>query len=91
MKAPCYHFVRPLSRKEQELFNLLYLNLGQLVTHKKIVEELLFERHYWPGEYTRPLVNRLRKKMDGDYIETVRGKGYILHAPRDNSNIIRKV
>lgn len=68
-----------LSRAERKLYDLLLENIGNLVTHKQIADELMDKcYHLPPDEYSHKYIMRLRKKIGKDRIITVRGKGYVL-------------
>jgi len=74
-----------LTNKEFQVLELLAKNQGALVTRN------MFFRHIYRGDYDPVpkvidvLINKLRKKLgvaSGEsYIETIRGRGYILCAP----------
>ena len=74
-----------LTNKEFQMLELLATNQGALVTRN------MFFRHIYRGDYDPVpkvidvLINKLRKKLgvaSGEsYIETIRGRGYILRAP----------
>lgn len=67
-----------LSQKEFEILNLFITNKNQVLTREQIITSL------WGYDYcgdTRAVdsqIKRLRKKLDGKYIKTVRGLGYKL-------------
>lgn len=67
-----------LSQKEFEILNLFITNKNQVLTREQIITSL------WGYDYcgdTRAVdsqIKRLRKKLNGKYIKTVRGLGYKL-------------
>ena len=71
-----------LTKNELKIMNILMLNQEKIVTREEIIEEL-WETDEFISENTLTVnVNRLRKKLSeigcSGYIETKRGRGYIM-------------
>lgn len=71
-----------LTPTEYELLELLARSLGQTVAVDQLVEKgLAYEANDISARETlRVHISRLRRKLDGNYILTIRGKGYALAA-----------
>lgn len=70
----------PVSLTAQELAVLSYLfhNAGRLVSRSELAEHIYQYDGERDSNTIAVFVNRLRKKLGGDLIETVRGRGYVI-------------
>ena len=78
-----------LSPGEGLLFSIFLENRGRVLTHEELVREVKLEevKEEKAPKILRPMVSRLRKKMDqfsgdGEWIQSVRGKGYVFDPGR---------
>jgi len=75
-----------LPRKEFELLYLLSQNPQKVVTREEIVK-LIWGYEMSPDNRTLDVhVRKIRKKLGGNYIKTIRGIGYILSNPEPKSS-----
>lgn len=65
-----------LTKKEFEMFKYLTENKGNVLTREQILNRVWGYDYYGDLRVVDNHVKRLRKKLKGDYIETVRGVGY---------------
>lgn len=65
-----------LTKKEFEMFKYLTENKGNVLTREQILNRVWGYDYYGDYRVVDNHVKRLRKKLDNDYIETVRGVGY---------------
>lgn len=76
----------PLQPREYRLLEYLMRNAGKVVTRTMLLEEV-WDYHFDPQTNVIDVhVSRLRSKIDKDFgepmLQTVRGAGYVLRAPR---------
>ena len=68
----------PLSKKELQLLLLLMENACQILTKEQILERVWGVEGQFVDDNTVPVnISRLKGKLDGSYIQNVRGIGYI--------------
>jgi two-component system OmpR family response regulator len=74
---------RPLKLTSHEFRLLAYLmhHQGEVISRTELVEHLYDQDFDRDSNTIEVFVGRLRKKMESDLIETVRGMGYRLRAP----------
>lgn len=65
-----------LTKKEFEMFKYLTENKGNVLSREQILNRVWGYDYYGDYRVVDNHVKRLRKKLDNDYIETVRGVGY---------------
>lgn len=65
-----------LTKKEFEMFKYLTENKGNVLTREQILNRVWGYDYYGDLRVVDNHVKRLRKKLKGEYIETVRGVGY---------------
>jgi len=65
-----------LTHKEFEILKLLLTNQNQVFTREILLERLWGYDFYGNSKVVNVHIQNLRKKLTGDYIETVRGVGY---------------
>jgi two-component system OmpR family response regulator len=81
------HAGRPveLLPREYRLLECLMRHAGQVVTRTMLFEDVWNYHHIEPTNVIDVHIGKLRRKLDpdgtGSMIQTVRGAGYILHAP----------
>ena len=81
------HAGRPveLLPREYRLLECLMRHAGQVVTRTMLFEDVWNYHHIEPTNVIDVHIGKLRRKLDhyenGSTIQTVRGAGYILHAP----------
>jgi DNA-binding response OmpR family regulator len=81
----CYNEIINLTKKENELLNLLIKNKNNLLNY------YIIENTIWPNKTTntntiRTLVKRLRQKLKHKFIETVSSRGYKLNILEKGTN-----
>ena len=64
------------TKTEFRFMRLLIENIGELVSHAEIAEQVGGITLDDPGGYSRPLALRVRKKVGKEHIELARGEGY---------------
>jgi two-component system KDP operon response regulator KdpE len=74
-----------LTRTEYKLLGLFLNNVGRVLTHKQILENVWGPRHGGDAQYVRVYVGQLRRKIEKDparprYLVTESGVGYRLRA-----------
>ena len=72
----------PINLTAQEVAVLSYLfhNSGRLVSRTELSQHIYQYDGDRDSNTIAVFVNRLRKKLGGDLIETVRGRGYVIKA-----------
>ncbi len=70
-----------LTYVEGRVFTILLNNIGDTVFHNEIAKFVTAFDYAVPAEYTRPIINRLRKRIGSEKILSVRGIGYCLLPP----------
>lgn len=74
--------VIPFSKKEYQLIKYLLLNRGQILEKQKILENVWIHSEEKDPNIVNVYINRIRKKLQThkaeDFIENVRGFGYIV-------------
>lgn len=70
-----------LSPREFELLRILMQEPGRTFSREEICERIWEREHEYDTRTVEIFIMRLRKKLDEGLIETVRGVGYMLHAP----------
>ncbi|MGH6868722.1 MAG: winged helix-turn-helix domain-containing protein, partial [Methylocella sp.] len=70
-----------LTSHEYRLLSYLMHHAGRIVSRGEIVEHLYDQDFDRDSNTIEVFVGRLRKKLGGDVIQTMRGLGYILSAP----------
>ena len=67
------------------LFEYLLLRRGQIVTRTMLLEGV-WGYHFDPKTHiVETHMSRLRSKVGDDVIQTIRGSGYIIRAPRTHA------
>lgn len=69
----------PLTLKEFVILRLLLENKGRVITRDVILDQIWGIDYYGDERVINVHFANLRKKLKGDYIETVRGVGYKFH------------
>lgn len=77
-----------LSPNESLMMGIFINNPGKLLTHQEIADHVVGDYANPPAEVCRPIISRLRKALStfpgGEkWIETIRGKGYVLKGDRN--------
>lgn len=67
-----------LSPREFELLRILMQEPGRTFSREEICERIWEREHEYDTRTVEIFVMRLRKKLDGEWIQTVRGVGYLL-------------
>jgi len=79
-----------LTRREYALLEYLALNKGRVVTKETILNRLWGYEYMGASNVVEVYMNYLRRKVDGAYdvklLRTVRGRGYILQAERQEND-----
>jgi len=65
-----------LTVKEYELLQILIRNKGKVLTREELLNELWEYDYYGDSRVVDTHIKNLRKKLQVDYIETIRGVGY---------------
>ena len=65
-----------LTMKEYELLVLLIKNQGRVLSREYLIKEVWESEYYGDSRIVDTHIKNLRKKLNVDYIETVRGVGY---------------
>ena len=65
-----------LTQKEFELLRIMLENQGKVFTRKMLLDRLLDDDIYVEERIVDSHIKNIRKKLDVDYIETIRGVGY---------------
>lgn len=65
-----------LTRKEFELLQIMLENQGKVFTRKMLLDRLWDDDIYVEERIVDSHIKNIRKKLDVDYIETIRGVGY---------------
>ena len=70
----------PLTAKEYSLISYLFQNQNKVITRTELIEHLYDETFDKDSNLIDVFISRLRKKLgkDGELIQTVRGRGYML-------------
>jgi two-component system response regulator VanR len=68
-----------LTKKEFELLKLFLENPNQVFTREVLLDKLWGYHFFGNTKVVNAHIQNLRKKLGGDYIETVRGTGYRLY------------
>jgi len=71
-----------LSPIEYELFKLLALQRGRVLTYRLLLNEVWGPQYSTEVHYLRPVVTSLRKKLGSELIKTEPGVGYRLEEPQ---------
>jgi two-component system OmpR family response regulator len=75
----------PLQPREMGLLEYLLLRRGQIVTRTMLLEGV-WGYHFDPKTHiVETHMSRLRAKLGEDIIQTIRGSGYIIRAPRPDA------
>lgn len=69
----------PLTLTEFEMLRLLLQNKGRVITRDAFLNEVWGIDYYGDARVVNVHLANLRKKLQGEYIETVRGVGYKFH------------
>ena len=72
-----------LTSHEYRLLSYLMHHMGEVVSRTELVEHMYDQDFDRDSNTIEVFVGRLRKKIGGDYIETVRGLGYRMQEPGD--------
>jgi two-component system OmpR family response regulator len=72
-----------LTSHEYRLLAYLMHHIGRVVSRTELVEHLYDQDFDRDSNTIEVFVGRLRKKLGGDMIQTVRGLGYLLNPPAD--------
>ncbi len=72
-----------LTSHEFRLLSYLMHHMGEVVSRTELVEHMYDQDFDRDSNTIEVFVGRLRKKIGGDFIETVRGLGYRMQAPSD--------
>ena len=72
-----------LTSHEFRLFSYLMHHRGRVVSRSELVEHLYEQDFDRDSNTIEVFIGRLRKKIPGDFIKTVRGLGYSLEDPKD--------
>ena len=67
-----------LTKKEFDLLKLFLENPNRVFTRERILEALWDYAFYGNSKVVNAHIQNLRKKLGGDYVDTVRGMGYRL-------------
>ena len=67
-----------LSHKEFEILNFLLENKGRVISRPRLEETLYSWNSEIESNAVEVHIHHLRKKLDSEYIRTVRGVGYII-------------
>ena len=70
-----------LTSHEYRLLSYLMHHMGQVVSRTELVEHMYDQDFDRDSNTIEVFVGRLRRKLGGDYIETVRGLGYRMQPP----------
>lgn len=70
-----------LSPNEYEVFKLLALQAGRVLTYSTILGRIWGAQYVGEVQYLRPVMTSLRKKLGGQLIKTEPGVGYRLEEP----------
>jgi two-component system, OmpR family, response regulator len=70
-----------LTSHEYRLLAYMMHHIGKVVSRTELVEHIYDQDFDRDSNTIEVFVGRLRKKLGGDFIETVRGLGYILNKP----------
>lgn len=65
-----------LTQKEFELLRIMLENQGKVFTRKMLLDRLWDDNIYVEERIVDSHIKNIRKKLDVDYIETIRGVGY---------------
>lgn len=68
----------PLTSKEWRILDVLAAASGQVVSRRRILEEVWGDDDESAGASLDVLMTRIRKKLGSDVVRTVRGEGYAL-------------
>jgi len=74
-----------LTSHEYRLLSYLMLHQGRVVSRSELIEHLYDQDFDRDSNTIEVFVGRLRKKLPGELIETIRGLGYRLQAPEGSS------
>lgn len=74
-----------LTSHEYRLLSYLMHHNGRVVSRSEIVEHLYDQDFDRDSNTIEVFIGRLRKKLGADVIQTMRGLGYVLAAPKDGS------
>lgn len=67
-----------MTTKEFEIIKLLLSNQGRVYTREMLYELLWGEQYLGTDKVINTHINNIRKKLNRDYIQTVRGVGYVI-------------
>ncbi|MGH6843404.1 MAG: winged helix-turn-helix domain-containing protein, partial [Methylocella sp.] len=70
-----------LTSHEYRLLSSLMHHAGRIVSRSEIIEHLYDQDFDRDSNTVEVFVGRLRKKLGGDVIQTMRGLGYLVAAP----------
>lgn len=70
--------VVPLSRREFALLQVLLENEGKVMSRKSLEDSLYAWKDEVDSNAVEVHIHRIRKKLDGELIRTIRGVGYII-------------
>lgn len=73
-----------LTSHEYRLLSYLMHHTGRIVSRAELTEHLYDQDFDRDSNTIEVFVGRLRKKLDVDIIQTVRGLGYLIDAPRES-------
>jgi two-component system OmpR family response regulator len=74
-----------LTAQEFRLLDYLMHHKGKIVSRTELTEHIYDQDFDRESNTIEVFVGRLRKKLGGDYIKTVRGLGYKLSPPGDEA------
>ncbi|VVT14277.1 response regulator transcription factor [Rhizobium sp. EC-SD404] len=79
-----------LTSHEYRLLSYLMHHMGEVVSRTELVEHMYDQDFDRDSNTIEVFVGRLRKKIGGDYIETVRGLGYRMQEPGNGGGAAEK-
>ncbi|AZN72671.1 DNA-binding response regulator [Georhizobium profundi] len=79
-----------LTSHEYRLLSYLMHHIGEVVSRTELVEHMYDQDFDRDSNTIEVFVGRLRKKIGGDYIETVRGLGYRMQEPGNGGGTAEK-
>ena len=70
-----------LSKKEDALLFTLLEKMGSVVSRDEIIDSIYQDPQEVASNTIDVMINKLRKKLDGDFIKTIKTRGYIIENP----------
>ena len=68
----------PVTAKEWNILEVLSLSRGRVVSRARLLEEVWGDDSESASSSLEVLITRIRKKLGGELVRTVRGEGYAL-------------